>query len=188
MIGLRLSRSPPRSLAPFAGANHSMSACCTSAPGGHRSHRVLWRALLLPVLATYSSPIAPPRSVPLMVTNTTCTPGPCQAIRILAFPQNQPRTPGGWWSIDLGTVTTPTTCVWIPPSAHFTITDISTGRSVVVKSWTSGDSLALGSWASSGAPFQATPSTEWFVPQRARAWRVALPGSARPRPARACIA
>jgi hypothetical protein len=108
-------------------------------------------------------------------------------MRVLAFPQNQPRTPGGWWSIDLGTVTTATACVRIPPSAHFTINDVSTGTSVVVR-WTSRDSLALGSWAPSGERFTATPSTEWFVPQRARAWRVALPGSARPRPARACIA
>src|SRR3982751_2364668 len=152
-----------------------MSAYPTTDSGGRRSHRLLWGALLLPMLALYSSPIGPPRSVPLMVTNTTCTPGPCQAIRILAFPQNQPRTPGGLWSLDLGIVTTPTACVRIPPSAHFTIKDVSNGASEVVP-WTSRDSLALGSWAPTAARFTATPSTEWFVPQGARAWRVALPG------------
>ena len=61
------------------------------------------------------------------------------------------------------------------PTAHFTIKDVGNGTSDVVP-WTSRDSLALGSWAPTAARFTATPSTEWFVPQRARAWRVALPG------------
>src|SRR5690349_19692356 len=129
-----------------------MSAYPATDSSGHRSHRILWGALLLPILAWYSSPIGPPRSVPLMVTNTTCTPGPCQAIRILAFPQHQPRTPAGWWSLDLGTVTTPSACVRIPPTAHFTINDVSNGTSVVVP-WTSRESLALGSWAPTGERF-----------------------------------
>jgi hypothetical protein len=184
---LQPSRSPPRSFDPSAGAIYSMSLRCANHPDGHRSHHILWSALLLPVLATCSSPVAPPRSVPLLITNTTCTPGPCQAIRILAFPQNQPRTPGGWWSLDMGVITTATACVRIPPSAHFTIREAGTDRSVDIP-WTSGDSLALGPWAPTGARFQATPSTEWFVPQSAPGWRVALPGSAPPRPAPACIA
>ena len=44
-----------------------------------------------------------PRPVSLLVTNATCNPGPCTAIRVLAFPDDQPRTPGGLWSLDLGT-------------------------------------------------------------------------------------
>lgn len=153
----------------------------------YRSLSIPWRALLLPVfVGFYLSPTSP-RTVPLLVTNTTCTPGPCQAIRVLAFPHNQPRTPGGFWTIDLGTVTGDSACFKIPPRASFSITDASSGRTAVVRRWTSRDSLALGALATTEPRFKEAPSTEWFVPQRAHAWRIALPGSARPKPTRACI-
>jgi hypothetical protein len=131
--------------------------------------------------------LGPPRSVPLLVTNTTCTPGPCQAIRILAFPTKQFRTPGPFWSFTLGTITGATGCLRIPPTAIHSISDAGLGRTVVVRTWTSRDSLALGASAPSEPRPMESPSTEWFVPQRARAWQVALPGSALPKPAHACV-
>jgi hypothetical protein len=152
----------------------------------YRSTNISWRALLPPAFVVFCLARESPRGVPLLVTNTTCTPGPCQAIRIIAFPQNQPRTPGGFWSMNLGTVTGDSACFEIPPGTTFSITDASSGRTAVVRRWTTRDSLALGALVTSEPRFKEEPTTKWFVPQRARAWRIALPGDARPKPARAC--
>jgi hypothetical protein len=136
---------------------------------------IRWTVFLFPVLATYSSPIDAPRSVPVLVTNTTCTPGPCRAVRILAYPWSELHTPGGMWKIDLGTITTPTACVTIPATSAFRLIEEPSGKTTVFP-WTTRDSVALG-WRQPGEElFSARPSTVWFVPQRARAWSVALPG------------
>jgi hypothetical protein len=139
------------------------------------ARRIRFAALLLPMLATAASPTDAPRSVPVLVTNTTCTPGPCEAVRILAFPWSEFHTPGGMWKIDLGTITTPTACVTIPATAEFRITEQPSGKTTILP-WTTRDSVALGTRRPGVEIFSATPSTEWFVPQRARAWSVALPG------------
>jgi hypothetical protein len=152
----------------------------------YRPLNTSWRALLLPAFVVVCLAPESPRGVPLLVTNTTCTPGPCQPIRIIAFPQNQPRTPGGFWSMDLGTLTGDSACLEIPPGTTFSTTDASSGRTAVVRRWTTRDSLALGALVTSEPRFKEQPTTEWFVPQRARAWRIALPGDVRPKPARPC--
>jgi hypothetical protein len=139
------------------------------------SRHLRWTALLFPVLATYSSPIDAPRSVPVLVTNTTCTLGPCAAVRILAFPGSELHTPGGMWKIDLGTITTATACVTIPATSDFRLTEQPSGTTTIFP-WTTRDSMALGTRRPGVQIFSATPSTVWFVPQRARAWSVALPG------------
>jgi hypothetical protein len=135
--------------------------------------RASWMALLLPVFATYSSPAAPPRRVPLFVVNTTCTPGPCQAVRILAYPWSHVHSPGGLWKIDLGTITTRTTCLMIPATSMFRMMMWSGVTDTTF--WTTRDSMALGTRPPGAEILSATPSTEYFVPQNARAWRVALP-------------
>ena len=156
---------------------------------GDGARRIRWAVFLFPVLATYSSPIGAPRSVPVLVTNTTCTPGPCEAVRILAYPWSELHTPGGMWKIDLGTITTPTACVTIPATSEFRITEEPSGKTTIIP-WSTRDSVALGTRRPGVEIFSATPSTAWFVPRRARAWSVALPGdstdtaSARVRPLR----
>ena len=163
-----------------------MSTCNRTAVGRHGSRIILWTALLLPVFAACSSAVAPPASVSVLVTNATCIPGPCQAIRILGFPQDQPRTPGGLWSIDLGIISAASACLTIPSEASFRVIDASSGKADTV-TWTNRDSVALGSLAPAESRFQPGPTTEYFVPQHERGWSVALPGSSRPGPAGACI-
>jgi hypothetical protein len=137
------------------------------------------------VIVACSSTVEPLSSVTLQVRNATCEPGPCQAIRVLAFPQNQPLTPAGLWSLDLGVVTGATACITLPPSAHFNVTDTGSGA-VTVTTWTTGDSLSLGPWAPTGARFTASPTTPWFVAGNARSWSVTLPGNTAPLPAQGC--
>jgi hypothetical protein len=69
----------------------------------------------------------------LRVTNGTCGGGHCDSIAVLAFPDNQPRTPGGYWSVLLGTVTGSAACFTLPPSATFTVSGPS---STTVFTWT----------------------------------------------------
>lgn len=143
-----------------------------------------WTApLLLACLAC--SAVEPLARVTLSVRNATCDPGPCQAIRVLAFPQVQPITPGGMWSIDLGVVTAVTTCLAIPAEAHFTVTNTGSGATSVTN-WTSGDSLSLAPWPPSDGRFTARPTTTSFVPATANSWSVTLPGTAAPVAANAC--
>ena len=68
-----------------------------------------------------SSSVEPSQSVTLQVTNQTCSPGPCAPLQILAFPSNQPKTPGGFWSLDLGVVTAASACLTIPANATFRV-------------------------------------------------------------------
>lgn len=42
-----------------------------------------------------------------------CGANGCTAFHVLAFPENQPATPGGFWSVDLGEVTTVSACLTI---------------------------------------------------------------------------
>lgn len=90
---------------------------------------------LLPALSLLtiacSSTLGPPDEVMLLVTNGSCATGPCSALRILGFPSDQPRTPGGFWSIDLGLLTGPSVCLRLPLSRDFTITEVSTGKTTI---------------------------------------------------------
>jgi hypothetical protein len=115
----------------------------------------------------------------LLVTNATCLSGHCDSLEILAFPSNQPLTPGGLWSIDLGLMTGPQACVTLPPSATFRVTGPdSTGVvHTVIYTWTPAVSLSLGAIAPEGGRLQASPTTAAFVPASAAGWRVTLPGS-----------
>lgn len=115
----------------------------------------------------------------LLVTNATCQSGHCDSLEILAFPSNRPRTPGGLWSIDLGLMTGPQSCVTLPPSATFRVAGPdSTGvvRSVTY-TWTPALSLSLGAIAPADGRLDANPTTAEFLPASAAGWRVTLPGS-----------
>jgi len=57
--------------------------------------------------------------VTLLVTNGTCQGGHCDSLRVLDFPSNQPLTPGGYWSLDLGLITASEACFTLPPTAAF---------------------------------------------------------------------
>src|SRR5689334_3365119 len=61
------------------------------------------------------SPAAPT----VLVTNGTCVDAHCDSLRVLAFPSNQPRTPAGFWSLDLGVLADRQGCFTLPPSATF---------------------------------------------------------------------
>ncbi len=133
-----------------------------------------------------SSTATPPIGVVvrMVVVNSTCSSGPCVPLRVLGFPQNQPRTPGGLWSLDLGTVTT-SACLIIPPTATFRVTDAGSGATTTY-TWTSADSLSLAALPSSASVLQATPTTGGFVPMSSAAWRVSLPSASLPTPIDAC--
>jgi len=145
-------------------------------------------ALLLAVTVAWSPLAGQSDSVRLLVTNSTCTPGPCQTVRVLAFPQNFPHTPGGRWRIELGTLSAASACLAIPPEAKFLLVEQHTNgvNDTSFVRWTGRDSLALGTLAPSENWVDGAPSTGYFVPQRRRGWRVELPGSAAPDPARPC--
>lgn len=128
---------------------------------------------------------ANPAAATLLVSNATCASGACTAYHVLAFPVNQPETPGGYWSLDLGTLTTASACVTIPASASFTITDVSTGARTVLR-WTTANGVSMGLVAAGDSRIMAAPSTGTFVPARAAGWHVALPGTATPTPAAPC--
>lgn len=147
-----------------------------------------WRlSLLLSSAIACSSSVEPPPSVSvtLLVTNATCNPGPCTPLRIRAFPNNQPHTPGGLWSLDLGLIITPSACLTIPPAATFRIIDAGSGATTTY-TWASADSLSLGTLGPSESAIQATPSTGAFVPMSASGWSIALPSTSLPAPSGAC--
>jgi hypothetical protein len=97
-------------------------------------------------------------------------------MRVLAFPNIQPHTPGGAWSLDLGTVTGPSACLIIPASATFRVTDDGSGK-VTIYTWTSADSLALAAIAPTQSRIQASPRTGSFSPATAIGWSASPPGS-----------
>ena len=172
-------------LAPHNIGSVEMLAALRTRIGRHVRLSSRWMMPLLLASIACSSAVEPRSGVTLLVRNATCDPGPCQAIRVLAFPQEQPLTPGGAWSLDLGVVTTAAACLTIPATAHFDVTDAGTGA-VSVTAWTSNDALSLAPWAPSDARFTANPTTAPFVPATANSWSVALPGSAAPVAADGC--
>jgi hypothetical protein len=144
-------------------------------------------ATILISLAACRDGTGPTLPSKLLVTNTTCASGPCATLDVLAFPSvpDQPITPAGPWSLDLGTVTGESACLTIPASATFTVTDAGTGAKTVTR-WTTANRLSIGLVTPGQTRFQSGPSTGTFVPARAAAWRVDLPGTATPVPAIDC--
>jgi len=140
--------------------------------------------LLLALLAC-SSPTEPVSGITMLVTNSTCRLGMCDTVRVLGFPTNQPLTPGGYWSLDLGLVAGPSVCLTLPPSAEFHVVDVSTADTTTF-TWTTADSLSLGSQPPGAPLLFAMPSTTAFVPERAAGWSVTLPGGPGVVPASAC--
>jgi hypothetical protein len=129
--------------------------------------------------------LAPAGPVKLLVSNSSCTSGTCATFEVLAFPENQPVTPAGNWSIDLGTITSERACLIIPASAQFTLVNAGTGARTVF-TWTTSKAVSLGLIPVDGSRFMASPSTGNFIPARAVGWRVTLPGSSLPAPAVPC--
>lgn len=122
-----------------------------------------------------STPVEPGSVPTLLITNATCESGACAPVVILGFPSDQPHTPGGYWSVEIGVAAGPSACLSLPPSAMFRVIDASTGAADTLI-WTIADPLALGVPGPGGSRILALPSTGTFVPADASGWRVTLPG------------
>ena len=136
------------------------------------------RFLLLTALACSSS-VEPRSNVRLLVTNGTCGSSSCSPLQVLAFPSNQPRTPGGLWSIDLGLITAPSACLTLPSSATFRVIGVSndgTKGDTTTFAWTTAVPLSLGAQPPSASRIFAAPTTSSFVPATAPGWSATLPG------------
>src|SRR5437879_10778624 len=72
-----------------------------------------------------SSVVDPKSDITLLVTNSSCSTGPCDSLEVLGFPSNQPLTPGGFWSIDLGLLTTSEACFKLPPATTFRVIGVN---------------------------------------------------------------
>lgn len=138
----------------------------------HLRRSIAIPSLMLAALSCSSS-LEPKSNVTLLVTNASCNPGPCSAQEVLAFPSNQPKTPGGLWSVDLGTMTGPQLCVTIPISATFVVSGPGETTTFV---WNTAKPVALGAQAPSVSRVFASPSTSEFVPAAAAGWSITLPG------------
>jgi hypothetical protein len=131
-----------------------------------------------------STATSPPSGVTLLVTNANCTADQCTPLQVLGFPENQPHTPGGYWSIDLGFVTGPSGCLTLPASETFRVINGGTG-STTDYTWTTGDRISLGT-VNATSRIQAYPTTNAFVPANARGWSVTLPVGVSISPTQAC--
>ena len=139
---------------------------------GPRPGRALVLTALLPLLgcSIFESQEQPT----LLVYNATCDPGPCLPLTVYAFPANQPHTPGGFWTFDIGWAMEAVTCLALPSKRDFGVTNADTGATTVY-TWTPGDSVAIGSTFAYESHFANAPSTDAFLPSRAEGWRVTLP-------------
>ena len=150
-----------------------------------RAQHAFLPALLLVIAC---SGAVEPRGLTLLVTNGTCQAASCTPLHVLGFPSNQPLTPAGYWSIDLGLITTPSACLTFPPSATFRIIGVSNDGTAdtTTFTWTPGSALSLGVQDSSTPRFWAAPSTSAFVPANGSGWSVSLPGGSRVSPSQTC--
>ena len=146
--------------------------------------------LLVVAVLACSSVVDPKSDITLLVTNSSCSTGRCDSLEVLGFPSNQPRTPGGFWSIDLGLLTTPEACFTLPPSATFRVIGVNAdgSRDTTTFTWTSADALSLGVQDPSGFRIFASPSTTAFVPATAAGWTITFPTGSQPSPSSACPA
>ena len=132
--------------------------------------------LLLAALACSSS-LEPRAGVTLHVMNGTCTPGPCMALEILGFPNNQPHTPGGPWWLNLGTMIGPDVCVTIPDTASFLVIGPQADTTKYV--WTNAMALTVGAAVPEFSVPSVAPTTPSFVPALSSGWQITLPGQVR---------
>ena len=147
-----------------------------------------WVSLLFGALGC-SSTVQPRAGVTLLVTNGSCETGQCAPLQILGFPSNQALTPGGFWSIDLGIVTTPWACLTFPPAATFRVIGVSNDGSkadTTTFTWTTASPLSLGAQSPSASRIMAQPSTGAFVPASGPGWSATLPGGSRVFPTQVC--
>ena len=160
----------------------SMNAFAAS----RRSLRILPFVLLLTIACSGS--VEPRSGVTLLVTNASCQAGRCDSLRVLGFPSNQPNTPGGLWSVDLGLVTTSEACLVVPPSAAFHVIGMRTDGTAdtTTYTWTSAKSLSLGALPASSSRIQAGPSISPFVPAGEAGWRITVPTGSQASPSSAC--
>jgi hypothetical protein len=148
-------------------------------------------ALVCLVIGTLgcSSTVEPRAGVTLLITNGTCETGQCAPLQILGFPSNQPHTPGGFWSIDLGLITAPSVCLTFPPSATFRVIGVSndgTTADTTTYTWTTAISLSLGVQSPSASRIMAAPSTNAFVPASNAGWSVTMPSGSHVSPTQTC--
>jgi len=151
----------------------------------HKHFRLVFVAVPVLLLAELgcSSSVQPRSGVTLLVTNGTCTPGPCASLEILGFPATQAHTPGGFWSLDLGPITGPQACLTLPESAQFRIIGPADTATIT---WTTAVAMSLSALSPSSSRLMAAPSTKGFVPAAANGWRITLPGSSGPVETSAC--
>jgi hypothetical protein len=144
--------------------------------------------LVLFVTISCSSTVEPRSGVTLLVTNGTCQGGHCDSLRVLGFPSNQPLTPGGLWSLDLGLITASQACLTLPPTAAFHVIGMRGDGTAdtTTFTWTSAKSLSLGALPPSSSRFQAGPSTTAFVPASAAGWRITVPDGSQATPSSVC--
>jgi hypothetical protein len=150
--------------------------------------RVLPIVLAVTVVACGKEVVGPRSGVTLLVTNATCLTGPCDSLRVLAFPSDQPNTPGGYWSLDLGVMTTSQACFTLPPSAHFYVISepVRSSADTTTFTWTSGMPLSLGAFSPSSSTIQASPTTTAFVPSNAAGWSITFPTGSQATPSSSC--
>lgn len=152
-----------------------------------RVPRIALPTLVIAALSCSSS-LDPRSGITVLVLNGSCVAGLCSAQEVLAFPSNQPRTPGGYWSLDLGTMSGPELCVTLPASATFRVIGVNAGGSADTTKfiWTSALPLTLGVQAQSSSRIFASPSTSEFVPALAAGWSTTLPGGSQVAPGQTC--
>lgn len=148
-------------------------------------------AVLLTLAGLACSSVADPKAdITLFVTNDSCLSGHCDSLEVLGFPSNQPLTPGGYWSIALGLLTTSEACLKLPPDATFRVIGVNDDgtRDTTTFTWTSAVPLALGAIPPSGRRIMARPSTTAFVPAASPGWSITLPNGSQPSSGSACTA
>jgi hypothetical protein len=144
--------------------------------------------LVLFVTVACSTAVEPRSGVTLLVTNGTCQGGHCDSLQVLGFPSNQPLTPGGFWSLDLGLITASQACFTLPPSAAFHVIGVRGDGTAdtTTFTWTIAKSLSLGALPPSSSRFQASPSTTAFLPASAAGWRITVPSGSQASPSSVC--
>ena len=144
--------------------------------------------LILLAIISCAGAVEPRSGVTLLVTNGTCQATQCDSLRVLGFPSNQPQTPGGMWSLDLGLITSSQACFTLPPSATFLVIGMRTdgGADTTKYTWTTAKALSLGALPPSSSRIQASPNTTAFVPATAAGWRITVPTESQATPSSAC--
>jgi hypothetical protein len=124
----------------------------------------------------------------ILLTNGTCSSGTCTPLEIRAFPSNQPRTPGGYWSIELGTVSQEYACLKLHRADTFRVIGqrVNARPDTTYFIWKVGDTISLGMLEPGASALLARPETEPFVPKGGSGWSVILPGDKTVSPAEVC--